>query len=150
MIKDRVLIKPPFEKAEDLLQLALGLVAIILESFISIISLIKSGHEEVCTPINPKPIDDAELVACTVDELVLNPCLSMSTFILETSIIRATGCEVARSSALQSACSTIPIAAVVVVIGESIREFKTKGLIFLVECVVPSLKPSGNLQNTIT
>ena len=151
--KDGVVIKLPTEKANGFLQLALDLVTIILKSFSRIITVIMFGYEDFYTPMNPKRVKDAELMACIVDKHVLGLGLT-SVSIVESFIFGASRCRViAGSLALEATLQPVYIAilmvATIAVVGD-ISEFVTEDLIFLAERVLPGLILPGNLENAIT
>lgn len=151
--KDGVVIELPAEKANGFLQLALDLVTIVLKSFSRIVTVIKFGYEDFCTPMNLKCVEDAEPMACIVDERVLGLGLTsvsiVRSFIFGASRCRVVAGSLALEATLQPVYITILMAATIAVIGD-ISEFVTEDLIFLAECVLPGLILSGNLENAIT
>jgi len=146
-MENGVLIKLLSEKGNNFLKLALDFVVIILKSLTGIVGVVELYLEDVCALANPERVDDAELVSCIVDELVLGlTCAG----VVQGFIIRASGCRIAGPLALRPMCGALAMIAVVVIVVGDVGEFAAKGLIFLAECVLPSLMLSGNLQNAIT
>jgi hypothetical protein len=148
-MKDGVLMEPLFEKADDFLQLTLDFVVIVLEPFSGrVIGVVELDLKDVCALINPKGVDNTELVAHIVDKFVLS---LTGTDVIHSFVVRASGCRVAGPLALRPVCGPLPMVAigVVIVVGD-VSEFATKSLIFLAERVLLSLVLSGNLRNVIT
>lgn len=69
--------EPLFEKTDDFLQLTLDFVVIVLKPFSGrVVGVVEVGLEDVCTVMNPKGVDNTELVAYVVDKLVLQVSLT--------------------------------------------------------------------------
>jgi hypothetical protein len=80
--------------------------------------------------VNPECVNDAELVAYIVDELVLG---LTQVFVIRISL-----------SALRTSLRCGAWALIIIVVGD-VGEFATKSLIFLADRVLLSLMLSGNL-----
>jgi hypothetical protein len=73
LTKDGVLMEPLFEKTDDFLQLTLDFVVIVLEPFGGrVVGVVELDLKDVCAVMNPKGVDNTELVAYVVDKLVLS------------------------------------------------------------------------------
>jgi hypothetical protein len=92
LMENGILIKPLLEKADNFLQLALDFVVVILEPLSGVIGVVKFDLEDVCALANPERVDDAELVAYIVDELVLG---LTRTIVVQGFVVRVSGCRIA-------------------------------------------------------
>jgi hypothetical protein len=137
-MENGIMIKPLLEKADNFLQLALDFVVIILKSLSGIVGVIEFDQEDVCALANPERVEDAELVAFIVDELVLG-LTHWQGFVIGIS-----GCRIVGLSALRPRCGDC--SGVLPVVGD-VGELATKSLIFLADSVLLSLMLSGNLRN---
>jgi hypothetical protein len=137
------------EKTNNFLKLALDFVFFILKSFGCIVGVVKFNLENIGTLMNPRRVINAKLVAYTVDKHLI---LTSASVVLSL-IIRTRGCSRVAglgSSALRcSALTCITVLIAFIVIGY-VSKFATKGLVFLAECIPPSLMLSSNLQNALT
>jgi len=146
-MENGVLIKPLSEKANNFFQLASDFVVVVFKPLTGVVGVVEFYLEDVCALANPERVDDAEFVSYIVDELVLG---LTCTGVVHGFVIRVGGCRIAGPLALRPMCGALAMIDVVVIVVGDVGEFAAKGLIFLAECVLPSLMLSGNLQNAIT